>query len=70
MILFQGGESKRWGKESNEKEERTKKPDEAKSGKDLPPVYEIHIQSFLPCVVLFLLREKDEVALKHVLSGY
>ena len=38
-------------KKGDEKEERTKKPDEAKSGKDLPPVYEIHIQSLLPCVV-------------------
>ena len=38
-------------KKGDEKEERTKKPDEAKSGKGLPTVYEIHIQSFLPCVV-------------------
>ena len=38
-------------KKGDEKEERTKNPDEAKSGKDLPPVNEIHIQSLLPCVV-------------------
>ena len=30
----------------------------------------MHIQSSFPCSVLFLLCEKDEVALKHVLSGY
>ena len=33
---------------------------------NLPPMYEIHIQSSLPCAVLFLLRERDEVALKHL----
>ena len=39
------------GAKKGDEKERIKKPDEAKSGKDLPPVYEIHIQSFLPCVV-------------------